>query len=48
MGASLVEYESGHRDESRRLVGEILAKPGPFVTGGAYQQGLTARHGNCL
>ncbi len=37
MGASLVEYESGRADKSRRLVEEILAKPRPFVTGGAYQ-----------
>ena len=37
VGASLVEYESGHLVESRRLVEEILRKPRPFVSGGAYQ-----------
>ena len=37
MGNALVEYESGRKDEARRLTAGILARPAAFVQGGSYQ-----------
>ena len=37
LGNALVEYESGRKDETRRLTAEILRRPRVFLQGSAYQ-----------